>query len=92
MLLLVRFTSVLNRDQEAEETDTSSKRDNRSPSPLDNWDAQTAILMAEKKVSDVTSEVYKPKATMGSKSMVVPQKGTQLNWLLKTERQSLSAD
>ena len=51
-----------NKTQEAEETDSSmtSKRNNSSSS-LDNHDTQTAIVMAERKDTDLISEEYRCK-------------------------------
>ena len=78
--LINQSTRALNRNQEPEETDAStmSRRDNRSPSPLDNRDTQTAIIKVKKEgcQSDITitSEAHKPKSTTESESMVSPQK------------------
>ena len=49
---LSQSAEVLNKNHNTEETDasTSSKRDNRFPSPFDNQDTQMEIIMAEKKI------------------------------------------
>ena len=51
MVFKNQSVQTLNKNQEAKETDasTASERDNGSPSPLDNTDIQTAIVMDEKK-------------------------------------------
>ena len=50
--LLNQSTKVLNKNQEAEETDAlmTSKRDNRSLSLLYNQDTQTATVMAKRRI------------------------------------------
>ena len=55
---LAQSTKVLNKVQEAEETDAStiSKRNNRSPSTLDRQDTQTAIGMAGKKDEELSGK------------------------------------
>ena len=55
--------NILNKSQEAEETDalTTSKRGNRSPSPLDSQDTLTATVMAYMKNADVSWGKYWPK-------------------------------
>ena len=50
------------------------KRDKRSTSFLDNWNTQTPIVMAKKKEMDVTSETYKLKVKVESKSKVAHEK------------------
>ena len=49
---------MLNWNQEAEDTDapTTSNTNNRSHSPLDDWESQTAMVMADKKDRNMTSE------------------------------------
>ena len=49
-----------------------SKRDNRSPFPLDNQDIQTTIVMAEKKDTDLTSGEYRSRTRVEGESIVDP--------------------
>ena len=81
--LLKQSASVLNQNRKGEETDASTtpKRGDRSPSPLDNQDTQAGIVMTEKKDTDKTSEVYRPKSSVGSKSKVALHEmaSTELN-------------
>ena len=44
---------------------------NRSPFPLGNQDTQTTIVMAKKNDTDMTSEAYRQKVTVGSKSIAI---------------------
>ena len=51
----------------------TSKRDSRSPSALDDQYIQTAIVLAEKKDTDLNVGEYKPKAKVESESKVASQ-------------------
>ena len=78
----------IKQKSKAEETDAStmSEKDKRSPSPLDNQDNLTAFVMDAKKDTDVTSEGYKLKSTVGSKSIVAPQKVASTDFTTEKQR------
>ena len=74
--LLHQSAKILNKNHENEETDasTTSKRDNRSPSPFDNQDIKTGIVMAEKRDTSLTILVQLLERSGASKSIIEPQK------------------
>ena len=77
-VLLIQSAKVLNKNEkneEAEETDTftTSKRDNRSPSPLDSQSTQTVIIMVGKKNADLSLGKYQIKTQTKGELIVTPQ-------------------
>ena len=67
----------------------TSKRDNRFPSPLDNHDTWTVIVMATKKDTDLTLKEYRSKLKLEDEWIVVPQKVAQIDLLSPRNRQKI---
>ena len=84
---LFQSLNVLNKNQDTEETNASvtSKWKNRFPSPFDDQDTQTEIVMTEKRHTDLTLETKQTKVTE-KKSIVASQKVAPAN-LTTTEEQ-----